>query len=412
MVLDHALVAPGDENEMLDAGLARLVDHVLDQRPVDHRQHLLRHRLGGGQKAGAEAGDGKNGFANRFHVGRIMGESGGSGHREVASLGLMSGGRPAAMGRDVRKPDGKKSDGTVGGDFHDRGGGDVAANFRDNRCWRCCWFGAGGHRPSAAPRCRNTGSFDTWLAAFKKDAEAQGISRQAIAAALDGVTFDPAIIRRDSGQGVFQQSFLQFAGRMTAPGRYQNGLKQLKANAALLSRIEQRTGVPPPVVVGLWGLESDYGAYKGGIYQIIRSVATLAYDCRRSAFFRDQLMGAVRIVERGDLRPDRDDRQLGGRAWADAVYAGGLFQARPRLRRRRPRRHGPQRAGRARLRRQPAEELRLAEGPALAAGGAGAGADAVAGVRPRHPASALAMGEVGRHRGARPACRPTTCRRR
>ncbi len=155
----------------------------------------------------------------------------------------------------------------------------------------------------AAPRCRNTGSFDTWLAAFKKEAESQGISRQAIAAALDGVTFDPAIIRRDSGQGVFQQSFIQFASRMTVIGRYQNGLQQMKANAALLSRIEQRTGVPPPVVVALWGLESDYGTYKGGIYNIIRSVATLAYDCRRSAFFRDQLMGAVRLVERGDLKP-------------------------------------------------------------------------------------------------------------
>ena len=83
----------------------------------------------------------------------------------------------------------------------------------------------------AAPRCRNTGSFEAWLAAFKKEAEAQGISRQAISAALDGVTFDPAIIRRDSGQGVFQQSFQQFAGRMTGGGRYENGVKQLKANA-------------------------------------------------------------------------------------------------------------------------------------------------------------------------------------
>ena len=157
----------------------------------------------------------------------------------------------------------------------------------------------------AAPRCRNTGSFEGWLAAFKQEAAAQGISRQAIAAALDGVTFDPAIIRRDSGQGVFQQSFIQFASRMTAAGRYQNGLKQLKANAALLSRIEQRTGVPPAVVVALWGLESDYGAYKGGTYSIIRAVATLAYDCRRPEFFRNQLLGAIRIVERGDLRPDQ-----------------------------------------------------------------------------------------------------------
>ena len=67
MVLDHALVAAGDEDEMLDAGLARLVDDVLDQRPVDHRQHLLRHGLGGGQEAGAEPGDRENGFADRFH---------------------------------------------------------------------------------------------------------------------------------------------------------------------------------------------------------------------------------------------------------------------------------------------------------------------------------------------------------
>jgi len=157
----------------------------------------------------------------------------------------------------------------------------------------------------AAPRCRNTGSFDAWLAGFKREAAAQGVSQRAISAALDGVTFDPAIIRRDSGQGVFQQSFLQFAGRMTAAGRYQNGLIKLKQNAALLSRIEQKFGVPPPVVVGLWGLESDYGAYKGGTYQIIKSVATLAYDCRRPDFFRKQLMGAVKIVDRGDFTPDQ-----------------------------------------------------------------------------------------------------------
>ena len=155
----------------------------------------------------------------------------------------------------------------------------------------------------AAARCRNTGSFERWMEGFKQEAAAQGISRQAISAALDGITFDPAIIRRDSGQGVFTQGFLQFAGRMTAAGRYQNGLKQMKANANLLARIEQRFGVPPPVVVALWGLESDYGAYKGGTYNIIRSVATLAYDCRRPAFFREQLMGVLRIVERGDLRP-------------------------------------------------------------------------------------------------------------
>ena len=66
MVLDHALVAAGDEDEVLDAGGARLVDHVLDDGAVDDGQHLLRHRLGGGQEAGAEASHGKDGFADAF----------------------------------------------------------------------------------------------------------------------------------------------------------------------------------------------------------------------------------------------------------------------------------------------------------------------------------------------------------
>ena len=92
-----------------------------------------------------------------------------------------------------------------------------------------------GGAAEAAARCRNTGSFERWLEGFKQEAAAQGVSRQAIATALDGVTFDPNIVRRDSGQGVFQQSFQQFAGRMTGGGRYENGVKQLKANASLLA---------------------------------------------------------------------------------------------------------------------------------------------------------------------------------
>src|SRR6202030_1989868 len=69
MVLDDALVAAGDEDEMLDAGLTGLVDHVLDQRPVDHRQHLFRHGLGRRQEPGAETGHGKNRLAYGLHAG-------------------------------------------------------------------------------------------------------------------------------------------------------------------------------------------------------------------------------------------------------------------------------------------------------------------------------------------------------
>ena len=121
-----------------------------------------------------------------------------------------------------------------------------------------------------------------------------------------------------------------------------------------------------------------------------------------------------RGAHRAARRPaaGRDDRQLGRRAWADAVHAVGLFQARRRFRRRRPRRHDPQRAGCAGLGRQSAEELRLAARPALAAGGARAGADAVAGGRPRDPASALAMGCAGASPRRTANCRPTICRPR
>src|SRR5207248_9685721 len=67
MILDDPLIAPGDKDEMLDPGRARLVDHVLDQRPVDHRQHLLGHGLCGRQKPGAQTGDREYRFANCFH---------------------------------------------------------------------------------------------------------------------------------------------------------------------------------------------------------------------------------------------------------------------------------------------------------------------------------------------------------
>jgi lytic murein transglycosylase len=152
--------------------------------------------------------------------------------------------------------------------------------------------------------CRNTGTFEQWMAGFKQEAAASGISQSTISHALDGVTYDPNVIKRDHGQGVFQQSFLQFSGRMTNTNRFQNGLAQLKKNPQLFARIEQQFGVPPAVVVAFWGLESDYGAYKGNVWPIIRAVATLAYDCRRSEFFRTQLMDLLRIVQRGDLRPD------------------------------------------------------------------------------------------------------------
>jgi len=157
--------------------------------------------------------------------------------------------------------------------------------------------------PALAASCHNSGSYEQWLAQFKKDAAAQGISQKVIAAAAPSMTFDAAIIRRDHGQSVFQQTFLQFSDRMVGGGRIPNGLAKIKQHAATFAAVEKKYGVPAPVLTAFWGLESDFGANFGD-YKILSAIATLAYDCRRPDFFRTQLFDALRIIERGDQTVD------------------------------------------------------------------------------------------------------------
>jgi len=155
--------------------------------------------------------------------------------------------------------------------------------------------------PALAASCQNTGSYEAWLAQFKKDAAAQGISSKVIADASPSLTFDPVIIRRDHGQAVFNQTFLQFSDRMVGGARIPNGLAKMKQHAALFAQVEKEYGVPAPVLTAFWGLESDFGA-NFGKYKILSALATLAYDCRRPDFFRTQLFDALRIIEGGDQR--------------------------------------------------------------------------------------------------------------
>ncbi|MBZ6076750.1 lytic murein transglycosylase [Microvirga puerhi] len=153
-----------------------------------------------------------------------------------------------------------------------------------------------------AATCRDPAGFEKWLGDIRQEAIQQGISAGAVDAGLAGVTFDQNVIRKDRGQGVFKQSFEQFAGRMVSSYRLKMGSALLRKHAGTLARIEQQFGVPGPILVAIWGLESDFGAVKGNM-ATIRSVATLAYDCRRSDMFQAHLFDALRIVERGDLRP-------------------------------------------------------------------------------------------------------------
>jgi lytic murein transglycosylase len=153
---------------------------------------------------------------------------------------------------------------------------------------------------AAAANC-GTGNFPAWLDDFKTEAAAKGIAQSAIASGLNGVTLDQAVLSRDRSQKVFSQSFEEFSGRMVPP-RLTRGANMLKQYGSVLGRIEQSYGVPGEVLVAIWGLETDFGANIGK-FSTLRSLATLAYDCRRADEFRSQLMDALRIVERGDLAP-------------------------------------------------------------------------------------------------------------
>jgi len=154
----------------------------------------------------------------------------------------------------------------------------------------------------AATDCRTSGSFEAWLARFKAEAAAQGISRGAIDAAAPYLVYDQRIVNIDRGQRIFAQSFIEFSGKMLPAYRLQQGSAEIKKYAATFDRAEKQYGVPAAVITAFWGLESDFGTNMGKDHAI-RSLTTLAYDCRRADMFRGHLFDALRLIERGDLVP-------------------------------------------------------------------------------------------------------------
>jgi len=156
-----------------------------------------------------------------------------------------------------------------------------------------------GASPAMAASCE-TGDFSGWLDDVRQEAAADGVSRAAIRSGLQGVTYDKRVISRDRRQGVFSQSFLAFSDKLVSKNRRQHGAARLKKYAKTFQRIEKQFGVPGPVLTAFWGLETDFGAFQGD-FQTIRSLATLAYDCRRPDLFRPQLIAALKIIDRGDL---------------------------------------------------------------------------------------------------------------
>ena len=157
---------------------------------------------------------------------------------------------------------------------------------------------------AAAPECQNTVSFSRWLAEFRQEAAAAGISRATISAALDGMTLDRSIIARDRRQTFFAQSFLDVVQKLATTHRIRAGTRAMQRHNAIFQRAEREFGVPASVITAFWALESDFGAGVGKL-PVLRSLAALAYDCRRGEMFRGELMDALRIIDRGDLRPSQ-----------------------------------------------------------------------------------------------------------
>jgi lytic murein transglycosylase len=155
---------------------------------------------------------------------------------------------------------------------------------------------------AAAAECGDSGAgFEAWLQRFKNKAAAQGISPAVISSGLAGVTYDATVVRLDRSQRSFKLSFEEFYARRVGSGLLRRGQGLMRTHQGTLARIEQRFGVPAPILIAIWGLETNYGADSSGKYSILRSLATLAYDCRRSDFFTGHLLDALRILERGDL---------------------------------------------------------------------------------------------------------------
>ncbi|MET0277499.1 MAG: lytic murein transglycosylase [Pseudorhodoplanes sp.] len=153
--------------------------------------------------------------------------------------------------------------------------------------------------PAQAAKCG--GDYNAFIAEFSREAAKSGISQQVITAGLGNVTFDPAVLAFDRRQrGTFNKTFEQYAATRVGPQRINRAKSMMQKHAALLARVEQRFGVPKELVVAIWTMETDNGADMGKL-PVVRTLATLAHDCRRTELFQKELMAALQIVQRGDL---------------------------------------------------------------------------------------------------------------
>ncbi|HEX8416591.1 MAG TPA: lytic transglycosylase domain-containing protein [Methylobacterium sp.] len=153
--------------------------------------------------------------------------------------------------------------------------------------------------PAEAAQCGNSAAgFETWKRQYAD--EVRDRASPASLAALMTTSYSTATISADRGQKSFKLSLDQFLAKRGGPAIVSRGRALKRSNAAMFAAIQQRYGVPPGPLLAIWGMETGFGAVRGNI-NTLSAVATLAYDCRRSAFFTDQLNAALTLVDRGVL---------------------------------------------------------------------------------------------------------------
>ena len=140
--------------------------------------------------------------------------------------------------------------------------------------------------------------FGTWLAGVRADAAARGISRATLDMVLADIQPIDRVLELDRRQPEFTLTFGQYLGHVVTPARVRDGQWNLTIHRKLLVAVGRHHGVPPRVIVAMWGIESDYGRATGG-FSVVPALATLAYDGRRSQYFRTELMNALQIIDNG-----------------------------------------------------------------------------------------------------------------
>ncbi len=151
------------------------------------------------------------------------------------------------------------------------------------------------------------GNFNAFLNQMARDAQAAGVSQAVIAQAFAGLSPDQNVLAFDRRQkGMFHsKSFEEYARTRVIPARINRARKLMGTHAALLSRIERQFGVPRELIMAIWTMETDNGTGDMGKLPVVRTIASLAWDCRRTELFQGELIAALKIVQRGDL-PLRD----------------------------------------------------------------------------------------------------------